>query len=137
MNPETNAWLDIQAALTATQDPALSQLLDSASVAYDGTYQLTAPPMVYANLCRYFPLIETVVQDLTGKEFRLAMSASVPMGTDQTLRQIPSESGNEDELMTFETGASDVTQAILAPESIAAIPAYLLRFVPFAGPNAF
>jgi len=136
MNPETNAWLDIQAALTATQDPALSQLLDSASVAYDGTYQLTAPPMVYANLCRYFPLIETVVQDLTGKEFRLAMSASVPMGTDQTLRQIPSESGNEDELMTFETGASDVTQAILAPESIAAIPAYLLRFVPFAGPNA-
>lgn len=137
MNSETNAWLEIQAALTAKQDAALGRLLDSATVTFDGSYQLTAPPMVYANLCRYYPLIETVVQDLTGAEFRLTMSASVPMGTDEARKHtLGALSAMDDGILTFEVGASDVTQAIFAPESIAAFPAYLLRFVPFVGANA-
>ena len=137
MNSEGNAWSDIQAVLAAKQDAALAHLLDSASVSYNGSYQLSAPPMVYASLCRYYPLIETVVQDLTGKEFRLTMSPTVPMGTLPGLSPLPTASeAAEDGLLTLEFGASDVSEAILAPESIAAIPAYLLRFVPFVGSNA-
>jgi len=137
MDSENNNWLDIQAALTAKQDPALAQLLDSVSVTYNGSYQLSAPPMVYASLCRYYPVIETVVQDLTGKQFRLMMDNSVPMGTVPPFtRHTQQASAAGDNSLSFELGSSDVSQAILAPESIAAIPSYLLRFVPYVGSNA-
>ncbi len=137
MNSEENAWSDIQAVLSAKQDAALNRLLDSASLSFNGSYELCAPPMVYASLCRYYPLIETVVQDLTGKDFHLTMTPTVPMGTHGVLARQPGEPAPpEDGVLTLEFGASDVTEAILAPESIAAFPAYLLRFVPYVGANA-
>jgi len=137
MDSESKSWLDIQAVLTARQDPALAQLLDSASVTYNGSFQLSAPPMVYASLCRYYPLIETVVQDLTGKSFRLVMDTTVPMVTvSGSSPDVDSSTPSEDGVLSFQMGAADVTQAILAPESIAAIPSYLLRFVPYVGSSA-
>ena len=71
MNSDGNSWPDIEAALIATQDPDLARLLDSSDVTYNGAYQLSAPPRVYASLCRYYPMIETVVQDLTGSSSSL------------------------------------------------------------------
>ena len=78
MNSDGNSWPDIEAALIATQDPDLARLLDSSDVTYNGAYQLSAPPRVYASLCRYYPMIETVVQDLTGKQFQLSLFKLCP-----------------------------------------------------------
>lgn len=132
MNSDGNSWPDIEAALIATQDLDLARLLDSSDVTYNGAYQLSAPPRVYASLCRYYPMIETVVQDLTGKQFQLALSQTVPMGT------LPPDSDEavDEGLMSFDLSSADVTEAILAPESIAAIPSYTLRFVPYVGSSA-
>jgi hypothetical protein len=38
--------------------------------------------------------------------------------------------------LTLSSGASTVTDAILQPESIAAVPSYLLRFIPYVGADA-
>jgi len=47
----------------------------------------------------------------------------VPMGTDSTSVHV-------------EIAAANVTDAILKPDSIAAVPTYLLRFVPYFGSSA-
>lgn len=120
METENNAWSGITASLNALQDQTLTSVLADSLLGYDGNYVIQAPASAYTTLCAYFPLIETVVQDQTGKHFRLNLEPSVPMGTDSVT-------------MRMQLGASNLTEAILNPEAIVAVPSYLLRFVPFVG----
>ncbi|MFA5612167.1 MAG: hypothetical protein WDA04_04855 [Anaerolineaceae bacterium] len=117
---EQNAWPEITSTLNALNDETLSDLLASSQQLYDGNYVILAEPTVYSNLCQYYPLIETVVQDHSGRHFRLNLQSSVPMGTDNEAIQIY-------------TGAANITDAIIRPETIIAVPSYLLRFVPHVG----
>lgn len=121
------AWPEILSALETVTDSRLRELLDSSALDYDGDYKVSAPGPVYASLCQYYPAIETVVQDLTGKHLQLSLLPSVPMGT---------LSGGPEDDLRLEIGATNLTEAIIAPESIAAIPSYLLRFVPYVGSSA-
>jgi hypothetical protein len=116
---EQNVWTEITSTLNALNDDALSGLLASSQQLYDGNYVITAEPEVYFSLCQYFPLIETVVQDHSGRHFRLNLQ-SVPMGTDA-------------DTLHFQPGAANISDAIINPERIVALPTYLLRFVPFVG----
>ncbi len=115
---EQNAWLEITSTLNALNDETLSDLLASSQQVYDGNYIIAAEPEVYSSLCQYFPLIETVVQDHSGRHFRLNLQQSVPMGTDA-------------DTLHFQPGAASISDAIINPERIVALPTYLLRFVPF------
>ncbi|MGB4594962.1 MAG: hypothetical protein WBI14_03565 [Anaerolineaceae bacterium] len=123
MKTDSNAWPEIRKSLSTAQDTALEALLDSASVSYDGVYTLSADNATYTGLCHVYPLLETVVQDKTGKHLRLSLNTSVPMGT-------------VDRGLDISLGASSITDAIVVPESIIAIPSYLLRFVPYVGSAA-
>jgi hypothetical protein len=116
---EQNVWTEITSTLNALNDDALSGLLASSQQLYDGNYVITAEPEVYSSLCQYFPLIETVGQDHSGRHFRLNLQ-SVPMGTDA-------------DTLHFQPGAANISDAIINPERIVALPTYLLRFVPFVG----
>lgn len=116
---EQNVWTEITSTLNALNDDTLSTLLTSSQQLYDGNYVITAEPEVYSSLCQYFPLIETVVQDHSGRHFRLNLQ-SVPMGTDAST-------------LHFQPGAANISDAIINPERIVALPTYLLRFVPFVG----
>ena len=117
---EHNLWTQITTTLNALNDAALSDLLLGSQQLYDGNYIIAAEPEIYSGLCEYFPLIETVVQDHSGKHFRLNLQQSVPMGTDADTLQI-------------QPGAANISDAIINPERIVALPTYLLRFVPFVG----
>ena len=117
---EQNVWTEITSTLNALNDDALSSLLASSQQLYDGNYIIAAEPEAYSSLCQYFPLIETVVQDHSGRHFRLNLQASVPMGTDA-------------DTLHFQPGAANISDAIINPERIVALPTYLLRFVPFVG----
>jgi len=117
---EQNVWTEITSTLNALNDNALSSLLASSQQLYDGNYIIAAEPEAYSSLCQYFPLIETVVQDHSGRHFRLNLQASVPMGTDA-------------DTLHFQPGAANISDAIINPERIVALPTYLLRFVPFVG----
>ena len=117
---EHNLWTQITTTLNALNDAALSDLLLGSQQLYDGNYIIAAEPEIYSGLCEYFPLIETVVQDPSGKHFRLNLQQSVPMGTDADTLQI-------------QPGAANISDAIINPERIVALPTYLLRFVPFVG----
>jgi hypothetical protein len=120
MDAQGNAWNIITASLENLQDESLLDLLSESQLRYDGNYIIDAKPEAYSRLCSYYPLIETVVQDNTGKHFRLNLDQSVPMGTD----------GDH---IRVEIGASSLTDAIIKPEAIVAVPSYLLRFVPYVG----
>lgn len=120
MNTHENAWKVITASLDDLQDATLSQLIAGSQLRYDGNYVIEAEASVYSQLCAYYPLIETLVQDQTGKHFRLNLDPSVPMGTDS-------------EILRLQIGATSLTDAILNPEAIVAVPSYLLRFVPYVG----
>ena len=117
---EQNTWQEITSTLNALNDETLSELLSSSQQLYDGNYVIAAEPAVYSSLCQYFPLIETVVQDHSDRHFRLNLQPGVPMGTDSETLQV-------------QLGAANITDAIINPERIVALPAYLLRFVPFVG----
>ncbi|NLE83609.1 MAG: hypothetical protein GX603_03745 [Chloroflexi bacterium] len=117
---EHNVWTQITTTLNALNDDTLSDLLFGSQQLYDGNYIIAAEPEIYSGLCHYFPLIETVVQDHSGKHFRLNLQQSVPMGTDADTLQI-------------QPGAANISDAIINPERIVALPTYLLRFVPFVG----
>lgn len=120
METENNSWNAITASLESLRDETLTDLISESQLRYDGNYIINAQASTYSQLCSYFPLIETVVQDQTGKHFRLNLDPGVPMGTDfEQIRLSP--------------GASNLTDAILNPEAIVAVPSYLLRFVPFVG----
>lgn len=120
MEPRENAWNDITASLENLEDVTLLTLLSESQLRYDGNYIIDAKPGAYSQLCSYYPLIETVVQDHTGKHFRLNLDQSVPMGTDS-------------DHLRIQIGASNLTDAIINPEAIVAVPSYLLRFVPYVG----
>lgn len=122
-----DAWQQICAELETKAVPELRDLLDSVVVDFDGAYTLTAEPRIYAKLCQYYPLIDTVVQDVTGKRLKLSLRSTVPMGT---------VTPKTEESFSIDIGASNVTEAIISPESIVAVPAYLLRFVPYVGSSA-
>lgn len=117
---EQNIWPEITSTLKALNDETLSDLLASSQQLYDGNYIIAAEPEAYTTLCQYFPLIETVVQDHSGRHFRLNLQTSVPMGTDA-------------DTLHFQPGAANISDAIINPERIVALPTYLLRFVPFVG----
>lgn len=117
---EQNAWQEITCTLNALNDATLTSLLGSSQQLYDGNYVIAAEPTVYTSLCQYFPLIETVVQDHSDRHFRLNLQSAVPMGTDP-------------DTLHIQLGAANITDAIINPERIVALPAYLLRFVPFVG----
>ena len=123
----TDTWQQIREDIEALEIPELQGLLDSAELGFDGAYTISAEPKTYAKLCQYYPLLDTFVQDVTGKRLKLSLHSSVPMGT---LTQV------SEEVLSIDSGASNITEAIISPESIVAIPAYLLRFVPYVGSNA-
>jgi len=120
---EQNGWTEILESLAGLENDQLQGLLDSSELGYDGNFTITAEGLVYSGLCQYYPLIETLVQDKTGKHLRLNLEQSVPMGTESTSVRV-------------EIAAANVTDAILKPDSIAAVPSYLLRFVPYVGSSA-
>jgi len=120
---EENGWTEILESLAGLENDQLQGLLDSCNLSYDGNFIIKAEESVYSSLCQYYPLIETLVQDKTGKHLRLNLEKSVPMGTESTSVQV-------------EIAAANVTDAILKPDSIAAVPSYLLRFVPYVGSSA-
>ncbi len=120
---EQNGWTEILESLAGLENDQLQGLLDSSELGYDGNFTITAEELVYSGLCQYYPLIETLVQDKTGKHLRLKLEKSVPMGTESTSVRV-------------EIAAANVTDAILKPDSIAAVPSYLLRFVPYVGSSA-
>lgn len=120
MEAQENAWNVITASLESLEDASLLTLLSESQLRYDGNYIIDAKPGAYSQLCAYYPLIETVVQDHTGKHFRLNLDQSVPMGTDT-------------DNLRVQVGASNLTDAIINPEAIVAVPSYLLRFVPYVG----
>ncbi len=123
----TGTWQQIRDELETLSVPKLEELLNSADVQFDGAYTITAEPKNYAKLCQYYPLLDTLVQDVTGKRLKLSLRSSVPMGT------LTQES---ETVYSIDSGASNVAEAIISPESIVAIPAYLLRFVPYVGSGA-
>ena len=123
----TGTWQQIRDELETLSVPKLEELLNSADVQFDGAYTITAEPKNYAKLCQYYPLLDTLVQDVTGKRLKLSLRSSVPMGT---LTQV------SETVYSIDSGASNVAEAIISPESIVAIPAYLLRFVPYVGSGA-
>ena len=120
---EQNGWTEILESLAGLENDQLQGLLDSSKLGFDGNFTITAQELVYSGLCQYYPLIETLVQDKTGKHLRLNLEKSVPMGTKSTSVRV-------------EFAAANVTDAILKPDSIAAVPSYLLRFVPYVGSSA-
>ena len=120
---EDNGWTEILESLAGLENEQLQGLLDSSKLGFNGNFTITADELVYSGLCQYYPLIETVIQDKTGKHLRLNLEKSVPMGTESTSFRV-------------EIAAANVTDAILKPDSIAAVPSYLLRFVPYVGSSA-
>ena len=120
---EDNGWTEILESLAGLENEQLQGLIDSSKLGFDGNFTITASELVYSGLCQYYPLIETIIQDKTGKHLRLNLEKSVPMGTESTSFRV-------------EIAAANVTDAILKPDSIAAVPSYLLRFVPYVGSSA-
>lgn len=129
MDKELEDWNRLRDSLVTVADDQLLSLLDSCEVQYDGQYHINAGQSDYARLCQYYPLLETLVHEKLGKHLRLNLKhQSVPMGTDDDIYG--------DFALNMELGANSITEAILRPESIAAVPSYLLRFVPYVGANA-
>ena len=120
---EPNGWTEILESLAGLGNDQLQGLLDSSTLGFDGNFTITANKPTYSGLCQFYPLIETLIQDQTGKHLRMNLENSVPTGTDSSSIEV-------------EVAAASVTDAILKPDSIAAVPSYLLRFVPYVGSSA-
>ena len=99
----TGTWQQIRDELETLSVPKLEELLNSADVQFDGAYTITAEPKNYAKLCQYYPLLDTLVQDVTGKRLKLSLRSSVPMGT---LNQ------ESETVYSIDSGASNVAEAI-------------------------
>ena len=124
MSKELKDWDELRQTLTIIADDKLGVLLDSCEILFNGEYQINANHREYAGLREYYPFLEMIINEKNGKHLRLYLNPnSVPMGTD----------GAEDLEFNLELGASNISEAIMRPESIAAVPSYLLRFVPFVG----
>lgn len=130
MDKELIDWQELRETLVTVADDRLRVLLDSCDVQFDGQYQINAGQAEYAGLCAYYPLLETLIHEKLGKHVRLNLvSQTVPMGTEMN-------AALDEQAINVELGASHVSDAIMRPESIAAVPSYLLRFVPYVGANA-
>ena len=101
----TGTWQQIREELETLSVPNLQELLNSADVQFDGAYTITAEPKTYAKLCQYYPLLDTLVQDVTGKRLKLSLRSSVPMGT---LNQ------ESETVYSIDSGASNVAEAIIS-----------------------
>ena len=135
MDKELTNWEALRVTLETVADDRLRALLDSCDVQFDSQYQINARQEEYAGLCAYYPLIETLVHEKLGKHARLNLVPSaVPMGTAYSEDSSDYEAGEM--AISVAMGASHVSDAIMRPESIAAVPSYLLRFVPYVGANA-
>ncbi len=151
MSELVNAWPQIRAALSPNL--ALQGLVDSCLATYDGVYTLSAPPGTFPALAANYPdlayqvftitqqpLRVQVFEQHTSTEVSLSFSdkakfPSIRKTTVET-RVSPQTTGASPESMHLSAGASTVTDAILQPESIAAVPMYLLRFIPYVGTDA-
>ena len=130
MDKELIDWQELRETLVTVADDRLRVLLDSCDVQFDGQYQINAGQAEYAGLCAYYPLLETLIHEKLGKHVRLNLvSQTVPMGTEMS-------AALDEQAINVELGASHVSDAIMRPESIAAVPSYLVRFVPYVGANA-
>jgi hypothetical protein len=69
----TDTWQQIREDIEALEIPELQGLLDSAELGFDGAYTISAEPKTYAKLCQYYPLLDTFVQDATGKRLKLSL----------------------------------------------------------------
>ena len=135
MNKEQTDWQTLRGTLVTVADDRLRILLDSCDVQYDGQYHINAGQAEYAGLCAYYPLLETLIHEKFGKHVRLNLvSQTVPMGTEAPVDVAKNK--HSELAINITLGASHVSDAIMRPESIAAVPSYLLRFVPYVGANA-
>ena len=151
MSELVNAWPRIRAALSP--NPALQGLVDSCLATYDGVYTLSAPANTFPALAASYPDIAQQVFTITQQPLRVQVfeqhtslevsftqsDETKPPSARKTISELPvsTQSANSSpETMHLSAGASTVTDAILQPESIAAVPAYLLRFIPYVGADA-
>ena len=109
---EQNGWTEILESLAGLENDQLQGLLDSSRLGYDGNFTIVATESIYSGLCQYYPLIETLIQDKTGKHLRLNLEKSVPVGTESTSVRV-------------EIAAASVTDAILKPDSRIVVEASL------------
>ena len=151
MSEIVNAWPQIRAALSP--NPALRGLVDSCLATYDGVYTLSAPANAFPALAASYPDIAQQVFTITQQPLRVQVfeqhtSADSSFNlSDETRhsstqkkaskpRVSPQSDNLSPETLHLSAGVSTVTDAILQPESIAAVPAYLLRFIPYIGADA-
>ena len=151
MSSTVNAWPQIREALSP--NPALQGLVDSCLATYDGVYILSAPvesfPALaasYPDLARQVftitqqPLRVQVFEQHTSSEIALSFSDEQKPSSTKKIKSrahISKQSAAlTPENILLSAGASTVTDAILQPESIAAVPIYLLRFIPYVGTDA-
>ena len=151
MSDAINAWPQIRAALSP--NPALVGLLDSCLATYDDVYTLSAPANAFPALAASYPdlaqqvftitqqpLRVQVLEQHTSSEAYLSISAgdNLPVNRNSTVEpRVSLQPVNFDtKIIHLSAGASTVTDAILQPESIAAVPIYLLRFIPYVGTDA-
>ncbi len=120
MNQGSNTWWNIKNALRSTCGDELDRLLNQSTVSYDGMLEIATDEAAFPKLCEYYPVIEAVADDVAGIRVKLRNISTVPMGT-------------ETESLQLVLGYANVAEAIIRPESIAAVPSYLLRFIPYVG----
>jgi len=120
MNQGSNAWWNIKNALRSTCGDELDRLLNQSEVSYDGMLEIATDDAAFPKLCQYYPVIEAVADDVAGVRVKLRNISTVPVGTDS-------------ESLQLILGYANVAEAIIRPESIAAVPSYSLRFIPYVG----
>ncbi|MEA4813069.1 MAG: hypothetical protein VB108_10955 [Anaerolineaceae bacterium] len=140
-----NAWPQIREALSANQP--LMGLVDSCLATYEGVYSLSAPSEAFPALALSYPQLARTVFSLTQCPLRLQVDEASPSPQpEQTGCNPPARKGKGEGArpakqvyvsrsaeLQLRNGASTVTDTILQPESIAAVPSYLLRFIPYTG----
>jgi hypothetical protein len=150
MTDLVNAWPQIRAALSP--NPALQGLVDSCLATYNGVYTLSAPSDSFPALAASYPDLAQQVFTITQQPLRVqlleqhTLDASSLNADDQVrpaftykpkaAALISPDLEHISDNLTLSSGASTVTDAILQPESIAAVPSYLLRFIPYVGADA-
>jgi hypothetical protein len=146
MTDLVNAWPQIRAALSPNL--VLQGLVDSCLASYDGVYTLSAPSDSFPALAASYPDLAQQVFTITQQPLRVkVLEHHTSLNADDLVRPAPKYKPktaasispnlepNSDNL-SLSSGASTVTDAILQPESIAAVPSYLLRFIPYVGADA-
>lgn len=121
MSTENIAWELIQQQLVANEGEQLAALLRDAKSEFNGDYELQVPAENFSALCAYYPQLEARVQNLSACHLRLSTDRPLPMGSKD---------------LSLDLSASQISDVLLNPEAIVAVPAYLLRFTPYYGSTA-